>query len=194
MLSTFLEARLTRYAIAAGAVVAAIPTQAAPITVILPNPVFVFTNNLELDIDGDGNRDLGIFSGAGTITGLGLVGFGASGSMALALPTGFQFSSAFSSPGFWRSGGVGLQFNTSTSTSPTFLAVGFSQTIGGFQRLAFLQFEGNALYGYAWEAGASSLTTFDLRSKAEIPEPATGALAALALGALAVAARKRKQA
>jgi MYXO-CTERM domain-containing protein len=115
--------------------------------------------------------------------------------MALALPTGFQFSSAFSSPGFWRSGGVGLQFNTSTSTSPTFLAVGFSQTIGGFQRLAFLQFEGNALYGYAWEAGASSLTTFNLRgSSSDIPEPATGALAALALGALAVAARKRKQA
>ncbi len=194
MLSTFLEARLTRYAIAAGAVVAAIPTQAAPITVILPNPVFVHSSNLDLDIDGDGNSDLRFFSGVGNISGFGAVGFGASGSLALALPTGFQFSSAFTSTDFWRGGSVRLQFNTSTSTSPTFLAVGFATTNGGFQRLAFLQFEDNALYGYAWEAGASSLTTFDLRSKAEVPEPATGALAALALGALAVAVRKRKQA
>ena len=193
MLSTFLEARLSRYAIAAGAAVAAIPTQAAPITVILPNPVFVHSSNLDLDIDGDGNSDLRFFSGVGNISGFGAVGFGASGSLALALPTGFQFFSAFPPTGFW--GGTSAFLSLNTSTSPNFVAVGFDTTNGGFRRLAFLQFEGNSLYGYAWEAGASSLTTFNLRgSSSDIPEPATGALAALALGALAVAARKRKQA
>lgn len=139
MLSTFPEARLSRYAIATGAVVAAIPTQAAPITVILPSPINIATTPLNLDIDGVGGTDLLFFSGSG----------GVSGGLALQPATGFQFFSAFTSTDFWNG-------------------------------------------GYAWEAGASSLTTFDLRgSSSDIPEPATGALA---LGALAVAARKRKQA
>ncbi len=193
MLSTFLEARLSRYAIAAGAAVAAIPTQAAPITVILPTPINVQTRALNLDIDGDGATDLLFFSGFAGFAGAREVGIGLSGSFALALPTGFQFFSAFPPTGFW--GGTSAFLSLNTSTSPNFVAVGFDTTNGGFRRLAFLQFEGNSLYGYACEAGASSLTTFNLRgSSSDIPEPATGALAALALGALAVAARKRKQA
>jgi hypothetical protein len=195
MLSTFVETRLSRYAIAAGAVVAAIPTQAAPITVILPSPVFVETTPLLLDIDGVDGPDLVFFSGSGPagVAGVREVGIGLSGSFALALPTGFQFFSAFTSSDFW--GGTVASLSLNTSTSPNFVAIGFDRTNGGFGRLAFLQFEGKSLYGYAWEAGASSLTTFDLRgSSSDVPEPATGALAALALGALAVAARKRKQA
>jgi hypothetical protein len=192
MFSAFLETRLSRYAIATGAVMAA---QAAPITVILPNPVFVETNPLLLDIDGDGSSDLVFFSGSGPagVAGIREVGIGLSGSFALALPTGFQFFSAFTSSDFW--GGTVASLSLNTSTSPNFVAIGFDRTSGGFGRLAFLQFEGKSLYGYAWEAGASSLTTFNLRgSSSEIPEPATGALSVLALGALAVAARKRKQA
>jgi hypothetical protein len=51
------------------------------------------------------------------------------------------------------------------------------------------------LYGWAWDE-APSITVFDLRNANSggnpIPEPATGALTALALGAAALAARKRK--
>jgi hypothetical protein len=194
MLSSLLETRLSRYAIAAGAVVAAIPTQAAPVTVILPTPIDV-RNGLMLNIDGVGSAEL-FFTGAGSS--LGFVGFIQPGAIAATagvvrqLLTGVQLFSA-DSFSLWGPGNSFSQvFNT--SPSPTFLGVGFATTNGGYNRLAFLQFDGPLLYGYAWEQ-ASSITTFDLRgSSSEVPEPATGALAALALGALAVAARKRKQA
>ena len=196
MLSSFLETRLSRYAIAAGAVVAAIPTQAAPITVILPTPLDA-RDGFAINIDGEGSVEFIFFSGIGTSAGL--VGFGQPGAIAGSagfvrqLLTGVQLFSA-DSFSLWGSGFSRYTLVYNTSPSPTFLGVAFATTNGGFNRLGFLQFDGPFLYGYAWEQ-ASSITTFDLRgSSSDVPEPATGALAALALGALAVAARKRKQA
>jgi hypothetical protein len=193
MLSSLLETRLSRYAIAAGAVVAAIPTQAAPITVILPTPIDV-RNGFILNIDGVGGEELqfsGLGSSLGVVEVLQPAVLAGSGGFVAQLLTGVQL---FSSDNFslWTFAPLNQLLNS--SPSPTFLGVGFATTDDGFRRLAFLQFEGPLLYGYAWEQ-ASSITTFDLRgSSSDVPEPATGALAALALGALAVAARKRKQA
>ena len=193
MLSSRVESLLSRYAIAAGAVVAALPTQAAPITVILPTPIDV-RDGFILNIDGVGGAEL-LFSALGSSAGL--VGFcqpgaiAGSGGVVRQLLTGVQLFSADSFSLWGQNSAYSQEFNT--SPSPTFLGVGFATTNGGYNRLAFLQFDGPFLYGYAWEQ-ASSITTFDLRGSAsDVPEPATGALAALALGALAVAARKRKQ-
>ena len=195
MLSSLLETRLSSYAIAAGAVVAAIPAQAAPITVILPTPVDV-RNGFTLDIDGVGVSELSFtaLGSSGALVDLLQPGALAhSIGIARQLLTGVQLFSA-DSFSLWGPGGSDVAVVFNSSLSPTFLGVGFATTNGGYNRLAFLQFDGPLLYGYAWEQ-ASSITTFDLRGSAsDVPEPATGALAALALGALAVAARKRKQA
>jgi hypothetical protein len=107
------------------------------------------------------------------------------------LPTGVQLFSA-DSFSLWGNATAYSQLFGS-SASPTFLGFGFATTNGGFNRLGFLQFQGPLLYGYAWEQ-ASSITTFDINATNGVPEPATGALTALALGAVALAARKRKQA
>ncbi len=193
MLSSLLNTRLSRYAVAAGAVVAAIPAQAAPITVILPTPVDVRTG-FTLDIDGVGGSELS-FSGLGSssvlVDVLQPAVLAGSGGFVAQLLTEVQL---FSSDNFslWTFAPLNQLLNS--SPSPTFLGVGFATTNGGYSRLAFLQFDGPLLYGYAWEQ-ASSITTFDLRgTSSDVPEPATGALAALALGVLALAARKRKQA
>jgi hypothetical protein len=196
-ISKTLDARLGRYALAVGAVVAAIPAQAAPITVILPSPVDV-QNGYTLDIDGVGGPEL-TFSGLGaSVPFLAFVALNQPGALAesgggvLPLLTGVQL---FSSDSFSLWGPAPSVFvSLNTSTSPTFLGVGFATTNGGYNRLAFLQFQGPLLYGYAWEE-AKSITTFDITAPTTgVPEPATGALTALALGAVALAARKRKQA
>jgi hypothetical protein len=196
-ISKALDARLGRYALAVGAVVAAIPAQAAPITVILPSPVDV-QNGYTLDIDGVGGPEL-TFSGLGSsLPFLALVALNQPGALAesgggvLPLLTGVQLFSSDSFSLWGPAPSVLVSFNT--STSPTFLGVGFATTNGGYNRLAFLQFQGPMLYGYAWEE-AKSITTFDITAPTSgVPEPATGALTALALGAVALAARKRKQA
>jgi len=192
--STVLDSRLSRYAIAAGAFAAAIPAQAAPIVVILPNPVDI-RSGYTLDLDQDGNGEV-FFSGLGSTT-VALAGllrpgdFAAAGGIALPLSIGEQL---FSSDSFslWGNASQALvSFNF--SQSPTFLGIGFATTNSGFNRLGFAQFDGPLLYGWAWEE-ADSITTFNLRGSSAVPEPATGALTALALGAVALAARKRKQA
>ena len=192
-ISKALDARLGRYALAAGAVVAAIPAQAAPITVILPSPIDV-RNGYTLDIDQDGFSELYFSAIGSTLVLVGLDNPGAiagSSNFVLQLPIGVTLFSA-DSFSLW-SPQPELNQTFGSSASPTFLGVGFATTNGGYNRLAFLQFQGPLLYGYAWEQ-ASSITTFDINATNGVPEPATGALTALALGAVALAARKRKQA
>ena len=195
-ISQALEARLSRYALAAGAIAAAVPAQAAPITVILPTPVDI-RPGYQLDFDQDNITEF-FFSGSGS-TALACY-FNA------AVVLGAGSSTLVQSLGV--GGSFGLTGNTQVwvgsatmplgpSTDPTFLAFRFqSNSNGGFNRLAFAQFYGPNLYGWAWEE-ASTLRTFDLSTlppTTGVPEPATGALTALALGAVALAARKRNQA
>lgn len=198
MLSTFLEARLNRYAIAAGAVLAAIPAQAAPITVILPTPLNLSNAGLQtFDLDQDGFFDINFTSIGGTGDRFipppsRRANFGVSGIAARQLTEGVLIDIA-SSGSFWGSVAL-LSYNT--AVSPTFLALQFGTgtSPSGPVRVGFAQFSGSTLYGFAWDQ-ASTITTFDITAApTAIPEPATGALAALALGALAVVARKRKQA
>jgi hypothetical protein len=195
-ISQTLDARLARYALAAGAVASAIPAQAAPITVILPTPVdirpeyqldFDQDNITEFYFSGSGSTALACYFNAAVVLGAG------SSSLLLSLSEGATF-------GLTGNTQVWVPFATmflGTSTSPTFLAFRFqSNSSGGFNRLGFAQFYGPNLYGWAWEE-ASSIRTFDLSTlppTTGVPEPATGALTALALGAVALAARKRNQA
>jgi hypothetical protein len=173
-LSKILDARLSRYAIAASAVATAIPAQAAPITVVLPNPVDI-RFDYELDLDQDGNAEV-FFSGLGsTWARADLVRPGAlaaSGSFALQLTVGAQLFSADSFSLWGPSAAANMSFNF--AQSPTFLGIGFATTNGGYNRLGFAQFDGPDLYGWAWEE-ADSITTFDLRTASAVPEPATGA-------------------
>ena len=194
MSATLLNARLSRYAVAVGAVAAAMPTQAAPITVILPTPVnLALTGFTTFDVDQDGFADISFTSFAGGQffpTPPRLANFGVSGTAALQLAESVLIDIA-SSVSFW---GSIARLSYNTAVSPTFLAIRFGATASGPQRVAFAQFSGSNLYGFAWDQ-ANTITTFDITAPPTgVPEPATGALTALALGAVALAARKRKQA
>jgi hypothetical protein len=193
-LPTLLNARLSRYAIAVGAVAAAMPTQAAPITVILPTPVDLsIANSLTFDVDQDGLSDLGflLFSGGRFFAPPSRsANFGVSGNAARQLTEGVLIDIA-NTNSFW---GTVAALSLNSAVSPTFLAIHFGSGASAPQRVAFAQFSGSTLYGFAWDE-ANTITTFDITAPATgIPEPATGALTALALGAVALAARKRKQA
>jgi hypothetical protein len=191
VLSQALEGRVGRYVMMASAAAATtVAIQAAPITVILPTPVDV-RNGFNLDMDQNGFAEI-FFSGSGS-TAYASYAYTAdvlySGSLAQQLPEGALV--AYSATNW-----TGFAWMNITQSSPaSFLGIRFQSEVGGPQRVAFAQFDGPLLYGYAWEQ-ASSITTFDLRkaATADVPEPATGALAALALGALAVARRKKKSA
>jgi hypothetical protein len=194
-ISRALDARLGRYALAAGALAAAVPAQAAPITVILPTPVDI-RDGYELDFDQDNITEF-FFSGSGStayasyFNAAAVLGAGSS-SLVLSLSAGATFGLTGNTQ-IW----VGYATMPLASvTTPTFLAFRFqSNSNGGFNRLGFAQFYGPNLYGWAWEE-ARTLQTFDLSTAppSNVPEPATGALTALALGAVALAARKRNQA
>jgi hypothetical protein len=193
--SSLLNARLSRYALAVGAVAAATPTQAAPITVLLPTPVNILTGGSfkQFDVDNDGLLDIN-FSGSpfnfflNTPPRTG--SFGAAGGFARQLTEGVLIDIA-NTNGFWS---ATAQFSSNTAISPTFLAIQLVSGASAPQRVAFAQFSGATLYGFAWDQ-ANTITTFDITAPATgVPEPATGALTALALGAVALAARKRKQA
>lgn len=193
-ISKALDARLGRYAVAVGAITAAVPAQAAPITVILPAPVDIRTayqldfdqdNITEFYFSGSGSTALACYFNAAVVLGAG------SSNLVLSLSAGASFGLTGNTQVWVPSATMFL----GPSTSPTFLAFRFqSNSNGGFNRLGFAQFYGPNLYGWAWEE-ASTLRTFDLSTlpPTGVPEPATGALTALALGAVAVAARKRKQ-
>lgn len=193
-LSTLLNARLNRYAVTVGAVAAATPVQAAPITVILPTPVnLASTSFIQFDVNQDGFFDVN-YTGGALSAFLPTPGrtafFGATGTATarqLTLGALIDISGTGSS---WVTGAV-LSFNT--AVSPTFLAIRFASTASGPQRIGFAQISGSTLYGFAWDQ-ANTITTFDITAPTGVPEPATGALTALALGAVAIAARKRKQA
>ncbi len=191
-LSTLLNARLSRYAVAVGAVAAATPAQAAPITVILPTPVNLsITNSITFDVDQDGLFDLSFTSfGGGRFVPPPTrpAYYGVSGSVALQLTAGVLIDST-NTASFW---GTVAPLSYNTAVSPTFLAIQFGSSVGGPQRVGFAQFSGSNLYGFAWDQ-ANTITTFDITAPPTgVPEPATGALTAL--GAVALAARKRKQA
>lgn len=195
MPSSLLEARLSRYSVAAGAIVAAIPTQAAPITVILPTPVNLSSVSLQrFDVDQDGVFDLNftaIGGGAFFPTPSRFANFVASGSVALQLTEGVLIDKT-GSGSLWGNSVGG--FLVTTAVSPTFLGFRFGSSAGGPLGVGFAQFSGTTLYGFAWDE-ANTITTFDITAApTAVPEPATGALAALALGVVALAARKRKQA
>lgn len=191
VLSQALEGRLGRYVMVVTAAAATtVATQAAPITVILPTPVDV-RDGFNLDMDQNGFAEI-FFSGSGS-TAYASYAYTAdvlyAGTLAQQLSEGALV--AYSATNW-----TGFAWMNITQTAPaSFLGIRFQSTAGGPERIAFAQFDGPLLYGYAWEQ-ASSITTFDLRKAAssDVPEPATGALAALALGALAVAGRKKKQA
>ncbi len=191
VISQALESRLGRYMMVAGAAASAtVATQAAPITVILPTPVNV-TLGYELDFDQNGSTEF-FFSGSGSSAYacyFGTADVLIAGSFVQQLSEGASFGYSSTE---W--GGFGWM-DVSQTTPASFLGIRFSSTFGGPARIGFAQFNGPFLYGFAWEE-ASSITTFDLQqsSSSDVPEPATGALAALALGALAVASRKKKQA
>jgi hypothetical protein len=194
LLSESLDSRLGRYLIAAGAAAAAAaPAQAAPITVLLPTPVDVRLS-YPLDFDQNGSTEV-FFSGSGTAgfyacyfgtADIFLDSNGAIRQLSLGALVGLTAPDSF-----W--GSLGTLSVPSTTSPDYFIGVRFASSAGPNNRIGFAQMNGSLLYGFAWEE-APGITTFDLRkSAAEVPEPATGALAALALGALAVAARKRKQ-
>lgn len=188
-----LETRLGRYAVAAAAAAVAVaPAQAAPITVLLPTPVDVRDGYL-LDLDQNGSTEM-FFSGSGS----GFFGcyfcvaqlFLNSDGEIRQLSQGALFG--LTAPAsLW---GLFATMSVPDTTSPDyFIGIRFASTAGPYNRVGFAQLNGPLLYGFAWQEGPG-ITTFDLRQSAsDVPEPATGALAALALGALAVAARKRKQ-
>ena len=191
--SESLDSRLGRYLIAAGAAAAAAaPGQAAPITVLLPTPVDVRLS-YRLDFDQNGSTEI-FFSGSGSsffgcyfgTADIFLDSNGAIRQLSLGALGGLTAPDSF-----W--GSLGTLSVPSTTSPDYFIGVRFASSAGPNNRIGFAQMNGSLLYGFAWEE-APGITTFDLRkSAAEVPEPATGALAALALGALAVAARKRKQ-
>ena len=193
-MTALLNSRLSRYALAVGAVAAATPAQAAPITVLLPTPVSLAGITVtHFDVDQSGAFDI-TFTG-GFVTGFfpyfpGTANFGVSGSAAPPLSLGALIDRTVTG-GFWGTS-AGVSFNT--AVSPTFLAIRFGSAATGPQRVGFAQFSGSNLYGFAWDE-ANTITTFDITAPpTAVPEPATGALTALALGAVALAARKRKQA
>jgi hypothetical protein len=205
-IAQLMESRLGRYVAAASAFAAAgAPTQAAPITVILPTPVNV-TQGYAMNLDGNFLNDV-FFSGFGTGGAflasagwgevVGQLGTGAPGVLSL-LSAGTAVVLAHTDP-IWR--GLGSAAIPSTTSPDYFIGIRFASSTGpgaaaGATRIGFAQFNGPMLYGWAWDE-APSITVFDLRSANSggnpIPEPATGALTALALGAAALAARKRKQ-
>lgn len=194
-MTALLNSRLSRYALAVSAVAAATPAQAAPITVLLPTPVSLAGITVtHFDVDQSGGFDITFSGGFATaffpyfpLT----ANFGASGSAARPLSLGVLIDRTVTG-GFWGTGSAGVSFNT--AVSPTFLAIRFGSAATGPQRVGFAQFSGSNLYGFAWDE-ANTITTFDITAPpTAVPEPATGALTALALGAVALAARKRKQA
>lgn len=207
-ITPLMESRLGRYVVAASAfAAAAVPSQAAPITVLLPTPVNV-TQGYTMNLDGNFLNDV-FFSGFGSAPSsaflasvgwgqlVGLSGTGAPGVASL-LSAGTSVVLAHTDP-IWR--GLGSVAVPSTTSPDYFIGIRFASSsnsgaASNATRIGFAQFNGPLLYGWAWDE-APSITVFNLRNSASggdpIPEPATGALAALALGAAALAARKRKQ-
>jgi hypothetical protein len=200
-----LDSRLGRYVVAASALVAGgVPSQAAPIEVLLPTPVNI-TQASQLNLDGNFLNDF-FFSGFGgtsafIASGLwgqvaGQVGTGNPGILSL-LSAGTAVVLAHTDP-IWRN--LGTAAVPSTTSPDYFIGFRFASSTGpgvvsAATRIGFAQLNGPLLYGWAWD-DAPSITVYDLRSSANggapVPEPATGALTALALGAAALAARKRK--
>jgi hypothetical protein len=175
---------------AAGSVAAvALPVQAAPIIVILPSPLDIRTP-ISLDIDQDGLTDI-FFSGSGSTAFASVGGRGRVIALSGQVQP-FSVGASFGLTGFGTANFATMPLGPTTVVSFLGLAFNSLNVSASRDRLAFFQFNGPLVYGYAWEQ-ASTLTTFDLQqASTAVPEPATGALAALALGAAALAARKRK--
>jgi hypothetical protein len=206
-ITPLLESRLGRYVVADSAfAVAAVPSQAAPVTVLLPTPVNV-TQGYTMNLDGNFLNDV-FFSGVIGNTNaflayvawgqlVGSVGTSSPGVVSL-LSAGTSVVLAHTDP-IWRDSDTAA---VPSITSPDyFIGIRFASNtepcaVSNASRIGFAQLNGPLLYGWAWDE-APSITVFNLRNSASggdpIPEPATGALAALALGAVALAARKRKQ-
>lgn len=203
-IAQLLDSRLSRYVVAASAFVAGgVPSQAAPITVLLPTPVNV-TEGYFLNLDGNFVEDVYFSGSGGTFFAsafwgqvVGQSGTGGLGVLSL-LSAGTSVVIAHTDP-IWRV--FGSAAIPSTTSPDYFIGIRFASSTGAgaadaATRIGFAQLNGPMLYGWAWDE-APSITVFDLRNTSSggdpVPEPATGALTALALGAAALAARKRKQ-
>lgn len=196
-LSHRMESRLARYAVVAGAAAAAaVPAAAGVVTVVLPAPIDIRSSPYQMDFNQDGSFDF-FFSGFNTTSALGSNfssgGFlvGASGQIT-PLPIGALIGSGITN---WL--GLG-SMNGFSATGVLFAGMRAAVAANGTSPsgivYGFAQFDPFELYGFAYESTVGAgITTFDITADTAVPEPATGALAALALGAAAFAARRHQQ-
>ena len=208
-----LEARLARYALAAGAALAAgKPAAAGVVTTVLPTPVnLLSTHPYNTDLNGDTVTDFVFFTGATVFSTLGLNILGLTGGgFPFLLPlfgghggstsVAFRFSigdvigvSGSNFPG--NGSAQSLTLDDFTAPGHGFVGVDLvtetsSTSSERFHNYGFYELENTSLVGWAYETTVDTpITAFDLN--ATVPEP--NSLALLAIGAAALATvRKMK--
>ncbi len=198
-LSNFLESRISRYAILAGAAAAAaVPAQASIVSYVLPTPVDV-RSGYSLDLDGNSTVDF-YFSAFCCASGVAYASYYSPGDVAVcgSYAVAFSLGDSIGPSNNWAGFADMLAF----SATGTFY-LGLRLSLSGGYKYGFAQFDPFSLQGYALQNDDLDLaiTTYDLTrevviqppSESSTPEPATGALAALALGAAAFARRRKAQ-
>ena len=210
VISHKLESRLARYAVLTGAALASMkPLHAGVVTVVLPSPValgngtggydweiygnhlseYLFTANLS-----SGANVTGTFTGTGTATSSDaitnyILGF-TNGAEALTLGIQIESTTGGHLPGFWFTRSV--LTGAFTASGLHFLGLQFGDPSNGQIHYGFAQFDPLNLEGFAYESTPNTpITTFDITATAT-PEP--GALELLALGAVGLAALKKRRA
>jgi len=201
-----LEARLARYALVAGAALAASkPAAAGVVTTVLPTPVdLLLTHPYGTDLNGDTVTDFVFFTGATVFSTLGLdiLGFTGGAPAFLPLPGGhggspsvaFRFSIGDVIVGSSFQGfNNGLTLDEFTAPGHGFIGAEFFPnglgSLGTTHNVGFFELENTSLVGWAYETNVNTpITVFDINA---VPEP--DSLSLLAFGAAALAAvRKMK--